>query len=144
MAKEKIIVSACLLKDGFKYDGTNNFNEKVKALESKYEFILVCPEVFGGLEVPRHPSEKVADKVLMDNGRDVTKEFYAGANKALKMALDAGCKKAILKAKSPSCGKGVIYDGTFSHNKVPGNGVAAKLFLDNGIEVYTEDEIDLL
>ena len=142
--KEKILVSACFLHDGYKYNGDANINQKVKDLAEKYEFVLICPEVFGGLSTPRLPSEIVGDKVLNSIGEDVTQEFNLGALKALELAITNGCKKAILKAKSPSCGKGFIYDGTFSHNTVVGNGVAAKLLMDNGIEVFTELELEKL
>ena len=116
--KEKILVSACFLHEGYKYDGTANINLKVKKLEEKYEFILVCPEVFGELGTPRLPSEKIGDKVINSKGYDVTNEFNKGAVMALELAKEHGCSKAILKAKSPSCGKGLVYDGTFSHNIV--------------------------
>lgn len=142
--KEKILVSACFLHEGYKYDGTANINLKVKKLEEKYEFILVCPEVFGELGTPRLPSEKIGDKVINSKGYDVTNEFNKGAVMALELAKEHGCSKAILKAKSPSCGKGIIYDGTFTHTKTKGNGIACELLLKNGIEVYTEEELDLL
>ena len=142
--REKILVSACFLQEGYKYDGGANINEEIKKLASKYDFILICPEVFGGLGTPRLPSEILNDKVINNKNEDVTKEFFTGALKALEMAKENGCKKAVLKAKSPSCGKGVIYDGTFTHTKKSGNGIACQLLLDNGIEVYTEEEINLL
>ena len=144
MSKEKILVSACFLHEGYKYNGGANINEKIKGLAEKYEFVLICPEVFGGLSTPRLPSEIVNDKVLNSIGEDVTKSFVNGAKKALEIAMENGCKKAILKAKSPSCGKGLIYDGSFSHTIIKGDGVAAKLLMENGITVYIEDEIDKL
>lgn len=142
--KEKILVSACFLQHSYKYDGTANINQQIIDLAEKYEFILICPEVFGGLSTPRLPSEIVKDKVLNSANIDVTDAFNKGALKALELAKKYDCKKAILKAKSPSCGKGVIYDGTFNHVKVAGNGVACQLLLDNGITVYTEEEIEKL
>lgn len=142
--KEKILVSACFLQEGFKYDGGSNLNSKIKKLEEKYEFVLICPEVFGGLGTPRLPSEKWNNKIINSKNEDVTAEFNLGALKALSLAKENNCSKAILKAKSPSCGKGIIYDGTFTHTKIFGNGVACQLLLDNGIMVYTEDELDLL
>lgn len=144
MEKEKILVSACFIHEGYKYSGGSNRNEQIIKLAEKYEFILVCPEVFGGLPTPRVPSEIVGDKVLSSLGKDVTKEFYTGAYKALELAKLHGCNKAILKAKSPSCGKGKVYDGTFTHKIIDGNGIAAKLLMDNGITVYTEEELDNL
>ena len=144
MKKEKILVSACFLHEGYKYNGGANINEKIKGLAEKYEFVLICPEAFGGLSSPRLPSEIVNDKVLNEIGEDVTEAFVSGAQKALELALKHGCKKAILKAKSPSCGKGLIYDGSFSHTIIKGDGVAAKLLMENGITIYTENEIENL
>ena len=144
MKKEKILVSACFLHEGYKYDGGANINEKIIGLAEKYEFVLICPEVFGGLSTPRLPSEIVDDKVLNEIGEDVTEAFVSGAHEAMELAIKHGCKKAILKAKSPSCGKGLIYDGSFSHTIIEGDGVAAKLLMENGITVYTENEIENL
>ena len=142
MEKEKILVSACFTSEGYKYSGGANINQKILELKEKYDFVLICPEVFGGLTVPRYPSEIVGDKVLNSIGEDVTEAFNLGAKMALELAQKYNCKKAILKAKSPSCGKGMVYDGTFSHKTIKGNGVAATLLIENGIEVYTEDELD--
>ena len=142
--KEKLLISACFLKSGFKYDGTDNFNEKILKLQEKYEFILICPEVDGGLAIPRLPSECKDGKVINKIGQDVTENFNKGASKALEVELKNHCKKALLKAKSPSCGKGVIYDGTFTHTKTLGNGVACELLIRNGIKVFTEDELEQL
>ena len=142
--KEKILVSACFLEHGYKYDGGANINQSIINLSEKYELIMICPEVFGGLSTPRLPSEIVGDKVLNIANDDVTDAFNKGALKALELAKQHGCTKAILKAKSPSCGKGEVYDGTFNHVKVAGNGVACKLLLEQGITVYTEEEIEKL
>ena len=144
MEKEKIIVSACFLKEGYKYNGGANIKQKIIELAEKYEFILICPEVFGGLPTPRVASEIVGNKVLSQTGNDVTQNFKHGAMKALELAKANGCSKAILKGRSPSCGKGYIYDGTFSHKVIEGNGIAAQLLIENGITVYTEDELDNL
>lgn len=144
MEKEKIIVSACFVKEGYKYSGGANINHKIIELSEKYEFIYICPEVFGGLSVPRLPSEIVGDTVLNSIGEDVTEAFITGAMKALAIAKENGCTKAILKGRSPSCGKGHIYDGSFSHKIVEGNGIAAQLLMDNGITVYTEEELENL
>lgn len=144
MEKEKILVSACFLHEGYKYSGGANINQKVIELAEKYEFILICPEVFGGLPTPRAASEIVFDKVLSEFGKDVTENFKIGANKALELAKKHGCKKAILKGRSPSCGKGYIYDGTFSHKIIEGNGIAAQLLIENGITIYTEEELEKL
>jgi uncharacterized protein YbbK (DUF523 family) len=144
MEKEKILVSACFVSEGYKYSGGANINEKVLKLKEKYDFILICPEVFGGLPTPRVPSEIIGDKVMNSIGEDVTLAFHRGADMALELAKKHNCKIAVLKAKSPSCGKGYIYDGSFTHTTTSGHGVAAKLLMDNGIVVYTEDEVDNL
>ena len=141
MEKEKLLVSACFVSDGFKYNGGSNYNIDILRLEEKYEFVLICLEVFGGLSVPRLPSEISGDKVISSSGADVTYEFNKGALKALEIAKINNCKKALLKAKSPSCGKNQIYDGTFTHTIREGNGITVSLLEENGIEVFTEEEL---
>ena len=144
MKKQTILVSACLLGVCCRYDGESKPNEKVIALREKYTLIPICPEVDGGLSTPRTPSERVGDLVLMRDGKDVTENYRLGAEAALERANMFSCTSAILKARSPSCGKGQIYDGSFSGNLTDRDGVAAELLMKNGITVYTEDEIDLL
>lgn len=139
--KEKILVSACLLGIDCKYSGGNNLNEKVLDYIKDYEVIPVCPEIMGGLSTPRPPSERIGDKVLNNQGIDVTNEYTKGANETLKLAKLFNVKKALLKAKSPSCGKGQIYDGTFKGVLVTGNGVTVGLLESNGIEVITEQDL---
>ena len=139
--KEKILVSACLLGVNCKYSDGNNYNEKVIDYIKDYEVIPVCPELMGGLSTPRPPSEIVGDKVMNNIGVDVTNEYTKGAEETLKLAKLFNVKKALLKAKSPSCGKGKIYDGTFSGVLTEGNGVTAKLLKDNGIEVISEQDL---
>ena len=143
MKKEAILVSACLLGVCCRYDGESKPCPEVTALREKYILLPICPEVDGGLPTPRTPSERVGDKVLMRDGRDVTEDYSAGAAEALRKAELFGCKKAILKARSPSCGKDKIYDGSFSGKLTDRHGVAAELLLANGVEVYTEDEIGI-
>lgn len=139
--KENIIVSACLLGESCRYDGKSKPCQAVIALREKYNLIPVCPEVMGGLETPRYPSEIIGESVIGKDGSDNTKEYKKGAEIALSIALQNDAKKAVLKAKSPSCGKGRIYDGTFSGTLKEGDGITAKLFMENGIEVLPEDEI---
>ncbi len=141
---EKLLVSACLLGCRCRYDGGCCRDERVLALREKYELIPVCPEQMGGLPTPRLPSEITEGRVFMKDGTDVTAAFTAGAEAALYLAKTLGAEKAVLKAKSPSCGKGLVYDGTFTGGKVPGNGVAASLLTENGVAVYTEEETDML
>ena len=141
---EKILISACLVGDKVKYDGHSNYNVKIKLLLEKYELVPFCPEVEGGLPTPRKPSERVKDRVKMENGKDVTKNYEKGAELALNICLYLGIKIAILKENSPSCGSHKIYDGTFSHHLIDGQGVTAELLKRKGIKVISEDEIDTL
>ena len=141
--KNKAIISACLIGVNCKYSGGNNALpvEKLKELDEKYELIPVCPERNGGLPTPRVPSERVGDKVMTRDGRDVTAEFTKGAEKALRLAKKHGAFLAILKENSPSCGSGTIYDGTFSGTLTAGDGVTAELLKKNGITVIGESEL---
>ncbi len=135
-----ILVSGCLLGIACRYKGDGCRCERVLQLSKDHTLIAVCPEQMGGLETPRIPSERVNDKVLSAKGRDVTEQFQKGAEAALFLAQLNHVDFAIFKANSPSCGKGTIYDGTFTGGKKEGNGVTAELLIKNGIPVYTEDE----
>jgi len=137
----KILVSACLLGIECRYKGDGCPCKAVIDLKENNTLIPVCPEQAGGLPTPRTPSERVGDKVIMRDGKDVTAEYNKGAETALYLAKEFGVDYAILKANSPSCGKGMIYDGSFTGVKCEGNGVTAELLLKNNIPVYTEDEI---
>ena len=144
-----IAVSACLCGVNCKYNGGNNFNEAIYELFKEGKAVLICPEQLGGLETPRSPSEIIkseegAVRVVNKKGIDVTKEYKKGAKSALEMAKEKGCHIAILKAKSPSCGLGKIYDGPFTGKIVEGNGVTAQLFLENGIKVLNEADEKIL
>ena len=141
---ENILVSACLLGVACRYDGKRKPNEAVIALKEKYNLIPVCPEIMGGLPTPRLPSEIREETVIMENGEDVTDKYSKGAEETLRLARLFGCGKAVLKEKSPSCGSGRIYDGTFSKTLTEGNGVTAGMLLANGIRVAGETEIDAL
>jgi uncharacterized protein YbbK (DUF523 family) len=138
----KILVSACLLGVPCRYDAKSKPDERVIALSKKHELIPVCAEVLGGLETPRIPAEIVGDKVLRRDGVDVTREYHSGAQCVLDIAIQNSCKIAILKSKSPSCGKGKIYDGTYTKTLKDGNGICADLLMKNNITVLTEREID--
>ena len=138
----KILVSACLLGENCKYNGGNNKNEKVLALAKEHKLIPVCPECFAGLPIPRVPSEIKDGKVFSKDGRDLTDEFNDGAEKALYVAEESGCQIAILKERSPSCGFGIIYDGSFTGKTISGNGIAAQLLYDNGITILGESKAD--
>lgn len=141
---ENLLISACLLGTPCRYDGASKKYETVEALSKKYNLIPVCPEVLGGLPTPRTPSERIGDRVVMKDGRDVTKNYFDGAKEALKTAKRFGCKKALLKARSPSCSPDMIYDGSFSGTLVKGEGVAAELLRREGITVYSEEELEKL
>ena len=138
---EKILVSACLLGINCRYDDTNNYNEKVIKYIKDKEVIPICPEIMGGLSTPRIPAEIVFDKVINKDNVDVTDNFNKGANEVLKLCKLLGCKKALLKAKSPSCGVGLIYDGTFSKKLISGDGFTTRVLKENNIEVLTEEDI---
>ncbi len=142
MNKENVLISACLLGINCKYNGKNNYNPKVEALKEKYNLIPICPETMGGLSTPRIPSEIINDKVINKEGLDVTKQYHKGADIALEVALKNNVELAIFKAKSPSCGSGKIYDGSFSSTVIDGDGVTSKLLKEHGIKVITEDELD--
>ena len=141
---ENVLVSACLLGIGCRYDGKHKANEEVLRLREKYNLIPVCPEVFGGLPTPRVPSERVGDKVMMRDGRDVTDNYRRGAEEALRLCRIYDVKLAILKERSPSCGKNEIYDGSFSGTLTQRDGVTAELLKSEGINVIGESEINIL
>ena len=142
--KENLIISACLLGTPCRYDGKSVKKIDVEPLLKKYNLIPICPEIYGGLSTPRVPSERQCERVVMKDGTDVTEAFNKGAMAALNFAKINGARRALLKAKSPSCGKGRIYDGSFSGALTEGDGVAAELLMASGIEVFSEDEIDKL
>lgn len=141
---ESILVSACLLGTPCRYDGKSKANPDVLALCARYNLIPVCPEVAGGLPTPRVPSERIGDKVMMRDGRDVTDNYRSGALEALRLCRLHNIKIAILKERSPSCGKGEIYDGSFSGRLTARDGVTAELLTKEGIRVIGESEINIL
>lgn len=138
---ENILVSACLLGVSCRYDGKSKPNENVIALKDRYNIIPVCPEIMGGLPTPRKASEIQGFQVVMGDGTNVTKEYRKGAEEVLRLCRLFGCKRAVLKEKSPSCGCGKVYNGTFSGKLIDGNGITAKLLMENGIEVFGETGI---
>lgn len=141
---ENILVSACLLGIGCRYDGKHKADPEVLKLKERYNLIPVCPEIFGGLPTPRIPSERIGDKVMMKDGRDVTENYQKGAEEALELCRIYNIKTAILKERSPSCGKGFVYDGTFTGVLTERDGVTAELLLSVGIRVIGESEINIL
>ena len=131
----KIAVSACLLGENCKYNGGNNYNEKLAEFLKGHEVIGVCPEVLGGLPTPRNSSEIVDGVVRHKDGTSVDAEFRKGAELALEIVKKNNVELVILQSRSPSCGVDIIYDGTFSKTLIPGDGVFVKLLKENGIRV---------
>ncbi|EAR09562.1 DUF523 domain-containing protein [Reinekea blandensis] len=149
----KILVSACLLGDRVRYDGADNSvsNDWLQRWKEEGRLVPVCPEVSGGLPIPRPPSEiqggngedvlSQQASIVDIHGRDVTREFLVGAEQALATAQKYGCRFALLAARSPSCGNEQIYDGTFSGALIPGAGATAALLKQNGIQVFNQAQI---
>ena len=135
-----ILVSACLVGEKCKYNGEDNKNEKIIEFLKDKEYITVCPETMGGLPTPRPPSEIKGDLVFNSEGKDVTSNFLKGAEETLKIAKENNVDLVILKAKSPSCGYGQIYDGSFKGKLIKGNGITCKVLIENGYKVLTEKE----
>ena len=141
---ETILISACLLGVACRYDGCSKplDGEIIEALRKKYHLIPVCPEIMGGLTTPRVPAEVTSEgKVLRQDGVDVTENYHRGAAEVLRLAKIFECENAILKERSPACGSGKIYDGTFTKTLTDGNGIAAALLEENGIHVIGETKI---
>lgn len=138
-----ILVSACLLGVTCTYKGTSNEQEHIlKLLQEGHTLIPVCPEQLGGLPTPRPASERKGDKVESFLGVDVTDNFMRGAKEALRIAKLYDCKVAVLKERSPSCGSGQIYDGSFQGVLTNGDGVTAELLKQHGICVIGESKTD--
>ena len=132
------LVSACLCGISCRYDGGASTVESLARLSARGGALAVCPEVDGGLPIPRPPCELDNGRALTRDGDDLTANFTAGAAHALRLAREHGIRFAILKEKSPSCGGTVIYDGSFSRTLVPGRGIAAALLQAHGIRVLSE------
>jgi len=137
-----IVVSECLAGVKCRYNGTGNPSKKVIELIKQGKAIPVCPEQLAGLSTPRAPAEIRGDKVLTKDGQDETAEFIIGANEAMKIVEMANCTEAILKSKSPSCGCGQIYDGTFTGNIKEGDGIFTKALKEKGIKCTTEKDYE--
>lgn len=143
------LVSACLAGVNCRYNGTNSVDPFIEKLVMEGKALAVCPEQLAGLPTPRACCEIIIDpngirKIVTKDGQDLTKEFFEGAEKTLAIAKIINAKKAILQSRSPSCGYSLIYDGTFSGNLKEGIGFTAELLVQNGIEVYTEADINKL
>ena len=144
MDKLPLLISACLLGVPCRYDGASKPMPRIELLTERFVLVPVCPEQLGGLPTPRTPAERCGSCVLTRDGRDVTEYYLRGAQEALRIARITGCQTALLKAKSPSCGCGRIYDGTHTGTLTDGNGVTAALLMRNGISVCNEDAMDSL
>ena len=141
---EKLLVSACLLGISCRYDGASKPCESVIALKERYDLVPFCPEIYGGLPTPRIPAEQCANGVFNREGADVTQAYTKGAEEAVALAQLLGCKKAVLKQKSPSCGTKYVYDGTFSGMLKNGRGTAAEALMQAGITLFDETETEKL
>ena len=139
--KPVILMSACLMGVNCRYDGGGKLAPELKELMELAQLVPVCPEILGGLPTPRTPAERVGENVLMKDGTDVTAAFTRGANEALHLVRLFGAETAVLKERSPSCGSGTIYDGSFSGQFRPGYGVTGELFRENDIEIYGESRL---
>ena len=142
--KPRLLVSACLLGVNCRYDGGGKAISALPELMEAAELIPVCPEILGGLPTPRTPSERRDNRVIAGDGTDVSAAFRRGAEETLKLAKLFGARQALLKERSPSCGSGQIYDGSFSGGLTSGDGVTAELLKENGIAVYGESRIQEL
>jgi uncharacterized protein YbbK (DUF523 family) len=138
----KIFVSACLLGENCKYDGGNNYSDKVAEFIKGHEVIAVCPEIAGGLTTPRAPAEIVNGVVRNKLGESVDENFKSGAQKVMQEILNQNIDLAILQSRSPSCGVNEIYDGTFTGRKIKGQGVFAKMLMEQGIKVIDVENLD--
>ena len=137
----QIAISACLLGERCRYDGDTNLCPQTLSWLEAGQALPVCPELFGGLPIPRPPCEIQGERIVDIEGKDRSQAFRQGAVKAWEMVQACGIKKAVLKARSPSCGRGMVYDGSFSHRLIPGDGWFAGLLGENGVEITTEEEL---
>jgi uncharacterized protein YbbK (DUF523 family) len=138
-----VLVSACLAGRACAYDGSHRAHAVILQLVSEGRAVLVCPEEEGGLGTPRPAAEIVGSRVITDDGRDVTDEYLEGTRIAVDRASSEGCSAAILKARSPACGCGAVYDGTFTGRLAEGDGVAAAALRRAGLELWTEEDLSL-
>ena len=146
MIKPYLLISMCLLGEPCRYDGKSVPLDGtiIEKLKEKYTIVPVCPEQEGGLPTPRIPAERKGEKVVRRDDVDVTAEYRKGAEVALSLCRRFGISIALMKAKSPSCGAGRIYDGTFSGTLTDGDGVTVSLLSGNGIKIFTENDINSL
>jgi len=141
---KKILVSSCLFGDCVRYDAAPSECTDPRFLKWKEEgrLVKICPEVFGGLSVPRPDSQRVGDRVMTRTGEDVTEAYELGAAEAVRLAEENHVALAVMKQRSPCCGSRIIYDGSFTGTKIPGEGVAVQRLREAGFRVFGEDELD--
>ena len=144
--REKLLISACLLGEPCRYDGRSKPlpPEPLERLREKFDLVPACPESLGGLPVPREPGEQRGERVYSRTGEDVTAQYRLGAARTLEIAREHGCRAALLKERSPSCGCGEVHDGTFGGGLVPGDGVTAALLKENAVKIYGESRLNAL
>jgi uncharacterized protein YbbK (DUF523 family) len=136
-----LLVSACLLGVACNHEGGHSRRPAVDALAASHRLVPICPEVCGGLSTPRPAAERSGERVVDVDGVDVTAAYERGARAAVELAQAIGARRAVLKARSPSCGSAQIYDGSFSRTLHTGAGVTAMALRDAGIEVVSEDDL---
>jgi uncharacterized protein YbbK (DUF523 family) len=142
-SRPALLVSACLLGVRCNDRGRHSRNDAVVALEETHRLVPICPEVTGGLGIPRKAAERQADgRVMTAEGHDLTEQYRRGAEAAVGLAVSVGARRAVLKARSPSCGCHQVYDGTFSRRLVEGAGTAAEALRAAGVDVVSEEDID--
>ena len=140
--KDCVIVSACLMGKCVRYDGkVKNTLSNLEELKKKYNLIPVCPEMLGGLGIPRPQSEIQNGRVINIEGKDVTEAFCKGAEAVYKIFTENNASFAILKESSPSCGVNTVYDGSYTGKKIPGQGITADFLIKKGIKVISEKEL---
>ena len=140
----RLLISACLLGCRCRYDGASKPQPWIAALAERHELVPVCPEQMGGLATPRLPAERQGDRVVTKEGADVTAQYRRGAEEALRLCRLFHCQAALLKERSPSCGCGSVYDGTFTGVLTAGDGVTAELLRAEGVPVYGESRAEEL
>ncbi len=143
---QPLIISACLLGVNCKYNASNNKLDDItiQKLQQKYNLIPICPEIMGGMPTPRNPVEIKNGKIIDQKNNDYTQNFQKGAQESLKIAQLFHAQKALLKESSPSCGSHTIYDGSFTHKKIPGMGITAEKLSHNKIQTYSEENVKIL
>lgn len=141
--KTNVLISMCLCGVHCRYDGRDVHFEAFDHLSDFVNLIPICPEIMGGLPTPRPPAEKIDNRIVTNEHEDVSEQYVRGAFTALSIAKKFKCNVAILKEYSPSCGVNKIYDGSFTGRKIEGLGVTAKLLIDNGLEVYSDEDIEI-